>query len=36
MKRCKAKGWRHSKQSQAEAIDEQRKKAGTFNPGKQP
>lgn len=36
MKRCKAKGLRYGKRSQAEAIDEQRKKAGAFNPGKQP
>lgn len=26
----------HGKRSQTEAIDEQRKKAGAFNPGKQP
>ncbi len=36
MKWCKAKGLRYGKQSQAEAIDEQRKKAGAFNSGKQP
>lgn len=36
MWRCRVKGLCCGKRSQAEAIDEQRKKAGAFNSGKQP